>query len=267
MLLDESRELVEVATTPLIPRQGNEWGRQHRAGITQGDADPDRTDIHPESPPPTGIIDTGAVRTTSGRPAAPLAPRLFLPHASQCPPSVVRSALSARPVRPAGRRSRPAPRPVGAAALRQVGLAAAARRRSRARTTAPACRPPGPSSWAAAVVATTKLTLPSTVENSATTPGRSPSRLRTSWPACAGRRRSRRPGTALATSATPPTSSAPAASSPARRQQARAAQPLQFLLRRRAAVSTSASTRRAPRHRAPSARPARFCTSARSLAR
>jgi hypothetical protein len=77
MLLDQSGELVKVSTTPLIPRQGNEWGSQNGVRITEGDPDPDRADIHPQSPPPTGIIDAGAVRTTSlrvsGRPDVPLA--------------------------------------------------------------------------------------------------------------------------------------------------------------------------------------------------
>jgi hypothetical protein len=47
VLLDKSGELVKVATTPLIPRQGNEWGSQNGVRITQGDANPDRTDIDP----------------------------------------------------------------------------------------------------------------------------------------------------------------------------------------------------------------------------
>ena len=73
MLLDKSGELVKVATTPLIPRQGNEWRSQNGVRITQGDSDPDRADIHPQSPTPTGIIGAGPVRTTSGRPGTPLA--------------------------------------------------------------------------------------------------------------------------------------------------------------------------------------------------
>lgn len=62
MLLDECDELIEVSTTPLVPRQGNERGGQHRGRITHSDTNPDRTDIHRQSPPPSGVIGTRPVR-------------------------------------------------------------------------------------------------------------------------------------------------------------------------------------------------------------
>ena len=105
-------------------------------------------------------------------------------------------------------------------------------RRSPGRTPAPACPPRGPRSRAAAVVATTKLTFRPSAENSATTPGRAPSRLRTSD---ASARRSLPPtpsGAATATSAMPPTSSACVGERARRRQQLGAAQLLELLLRR-----------------------------------
>jgi hypothetical protein len=81
MLLDESAKTTDVLAAALIPGQGNEWRGEHRARIAQGDTDPDRPDIHPEAPTPTGIVDTGPVRTASGGPAAVL---LFA-HADKCP--------------------------------------------------------------------------------------------------------------------------------------------------------------------------------------
>ena len=121
-------------------------------------------------------------------------------------------------------------RRVGAAALGEVGLAAAAPADGRRRTPGPACRPPGrgrgPRPWWRP---RRRPSSPS-AENSATTPGRAPSRPRTSE---ASARRSLPPtpsGAATATSATPSTSSAPSASAPAEDEHGVGAQLLQLLL-------------------------------------
>src|SRR5690606_36590553 len=152
---DESGQLLEILVGVGITRQGNEWGRQDRRGIAQRDPDSNRPHVDGEAPTGPGIVHSGPVRSyVTHRFAATAARRASIACSTPSgllPPPCAMSGL-------------PPPRPPTSSA--------------NAGTSLPAARP---ASRASAVVATTKLTLPSPEgANNATTPGRDPSRLRTS---------------------------------------------------------------------------------------